>query len=172
MPAIAAFFISIIIGAAGGFALQYFTDGISFFSAFVICSLCNLAAIGVFFQLNRSAAPQASSSTQAQNRNQGPKKTSNQKKPAKQKPAESKPVKQKAARPASDAPLEQGSVKWFNGNKGFGFITRDNGEEIFVHFRSIIDNDGGRRNLRDGQEVEFRVVDSDRGPQAEDVTVL
>jgi CspA family cold shock protein len=62
---------------------------------------------------------------------------------------------------------EHGTVKWFNVSKGFGFITKDDGEEIFVHFRSI--RGGGRRGLKDGQEVTFIVAQSDKGPQAEDV---
>ena len=62
---------------------------------------------------------------------------------------------------------EQGQVKWFNVSKGFGFITKDDGEEIFVHFRSI--RGSGRRGLRDGQRVSFVVAQSDKGPQAEDV---
>jgi len=62
---------------------------------------------------------------------------------------------------------EFGKVKWFNVSKGFGFIIKDDGDEIFVHFRSI--RDGGRRGLRDGQRVSFVVADSDKGPQAEDV---
>ena len=61
-------------------------------------------------------------------------------------------------------------MKWFNGTKGFGFIIRDNGEEIFVHYRSIAGE--GRRGLRDGQAVEFRVETTDKGPQAEDVAGL
>ncbi len=65
---------------------------------------------------------------------------------------------------------QHGTVKWFNVSKGFGFITRDDGEEIFVHFRSI--RGGGRRGLRDGQKVSFTVADSDKGPQAEDVEAL
>ncbi|MCI5106319.1 MAG: cold-shock protein [Pseudomonadales bacterium] len=64
---------------------------------------------------------------------------------------------------------ESGNVKWFNANKGFGFITRDSGDDIFVHFRSI--RGEGRRVLRDGQRVEFAVVESDKGLQAEDVAV-
>ena len=67
----------------------------------------------------------------------------------------------------SDALRDRGTVKWFNVSKGFGFITKDDGEEIFVHFRSI--RGEGRRGLRDGQTVSFVVTDSDKGPQAEDV---
>jgi CspA family cold shock protein len=71
---------------------------------------------------------------------------------------------------ATDGVREHGLVKWFNVSKGFGFITKDDGEEIFVHFRSI--RGGGRRGLRDGQQVTFVVADSDKGPQAEDVEGL
>ncbi len=63
---------------------------------------------------------------------------------------------------------ETGLVKWFNASKGFGFITRGNGEEIFVHFRSIV----GQRALRDGQRVEFSVTTGSKGLQAEDVVAL
>ncbi len=73
-----------------------------------------------------------------------------------------------AASPAG--PREEGSVKWFNVSKGFGFITKDNGDEIFVHFRSI--RGEGRRGLRDGQRVSFVEAQSDKGPQAEDVEPL
>jgi len=66
-----------------------------------------------------------------------------------------------------DALREHGTVKWFNVTKGFGFIVKDDGEEIFVHFRSI--RGEGRRSLRDGQSVNFIVAQSDKGPQAEDV---
>ncbi|GHD12867.1 hypothetical protein GCM10007052_14360 [Halioglobus japonicus] len=58
-------------------------------------------------------------------------------------------------------------MKWFNGTKGFGFITKDNGDEIFVHFRSI--RGGDRRGLKDGQRVNFVEAQTDKGPQAEDV---
>lgn len=60
-----------------------------------------------------------------------------------------------------------GQVKWFNVSKGFGFIIPDEGEEIFVHFRSI--RGTGRRSLRDGQRVSFVVAEGEKGPQAEDV---
>ena len=64
----------------------------------------------------------------------------------------------------------EGVVKWFNINKGFGFITQENGEDIFVHYRSIQGH--GRKKLMEGQRVSYRVVDSDRGLQADDVEVL
>ena len=90
------------------------------------------------------------------------------------KKAASKPAKkarEKAPTKASDsANREEGEVKWFNVTKGFGFITRNNGEEIFVHFRSI--RGENRRGLRDGQKVSFVVTESDKGPQAEDVEGL
>ena len=62
---------------------------------------------------------------------------------------------------------EKGSVKWFNPNKGFGFITRDSGDDVFVHFRSI--RGEGHRVLHDGQRVEFEVSEGDKGLQADDV---
>ena len=65
---------------------------------------------------------------------------------------------------------EQGKVKWFSASKGFGFITRDSGEDIFVHFRSI--NSKGNRVLREGQRVEFSIGSGSKGLQAEDVTAL
>lgn len=63
---------------------------------------------------------------------------------------------------------ERGTVKWFNAAKGFGFITRENGEDVFVHFRSI--KGKGHRSLGEGQAVIFSVTDGDKGLQAEDVT--
>ena len=70
-----------------------------------------------------------------------------------------------------DAERETGTVKWFNRSKGFGFIIRDSGGEIFVHYRSIRAEGGDRRpGLRDGQNVSFVAVDSPKGWQAEDVT--
>ncbi len=64
---------------------------------------------------------------------------------------------------------EAGNVKWFSANKGFGFITRDSGDDVFVHFRSI--RGDGHRVLRDGQRVEFSVSEGEKGLQAEDVAV-
>jgi len=72
-------------------------------------------------------------------------------------------------------PRETGTVKWFNRSKGFGFIIRESGEEIFVHQRSIRSEDsadGPRRpNLKDGQRVAFSVSDREKGKQADDVTI-
>lgn len=62
---------------------------------------------------------------------------------------------------------EIGTVKWFNAAKGFGFITRENGEDIFVHFRSI--QGKGHRSLGEGQKVVFAIADGDKGLQAVDV---
>ena len=65
---------------------------------------------------------------------------------------------------------EQGVVKWFNDTKGFGFIQRSGGDDVFVHFRAI--QGDGHRSLRDGQRVEFSVVQGQKGFQAEDVKTL
>ncbi len=69
-----------------------------------------------------------------------------------------------------DDDREGGTVKWFNVTKGFGFITRDQGDDVFVHFRSI--RGTGHRSLSEGQRVKFDVVQSDKGLQAEDVSVV
>jgi CspA family cold shock protein len=66
--------------------------------------------------------------------------------------------------------MEQGTVKWFNDAKGFGFITRQGGEDVFVHFSAIQSN--GFRSLQEGQAVQFSVVKGPKGWQAENVTVL
>ncbi len=65
----------------------------------------------------------------------------------------------------------KGTVKWFNQDKGFGFITPENGgKDVFVHFSAI--SGTGRRNLEDGQHVSFVVTSGQKGPQAEDVDAL
>jgi CspA family cold shock protein len=64
----------------------------------------------------------------------------------------------------------QGTVKWFNGSKGYGFIEREDGEDVFVHYTAIIGD--GFRNLDEGQRVEFTVVEGQKGPQAENVVLI
>jgi len=64
--------------------------------------------------------------------------------------------------------MEKGTVKWFNGEKGYGFISRENGEDVFVHFSAI--QMDGYRNLEEGQTVQFEVVQGEKGPQATNVT--
>jgi len=66
--------------------------------------------------------------------------------------------------------MEQGTVKWFNDAKGFGFISRQNGEDVFVHFSAIQSN--GFKSLQEGQAVSFNVVKGPKGLQAEAVQVL
>lgn len=64
----------------------------------------------------------------------------------------------------------KGKVKWFNNAKGYGFISKEDGSDIFVHFSSI--RGDGYKSLDEGQEVEFDVADTEKGPQAENVTKL
>ena len=65
---------------------------------------------------------------------------------------------------------QTGTVKWFDNEKGFGFIERESGKDLFVHFRSIVGE--GHRSLEDGQKVEFTEVEGQKGPQANDVVPL
>ncbi len=68
------------------------------------------------------------------------------------------------------ADREKGTVKWFNDAKGFGFIERENGDDVFVHHSAI--QGEGFRTLSDGQQVEFEVVQGQKGPAAESVVAL
>jgi CspA family cold shock protein len=63
-----------------------------------------------------------------------------------------------------------GTVKWFNGDKGYGFLAREGGADVFVHFSAI--QGDGFRNLQEGQKVEFTVEKGTKGPQATNVTIL
>lgn len=67
--------------------------------------------------------------------------------------------------------LTTGTVKWFNSEKGFGFIQQQSGPDVFVHFRSIV-NTGGYKTLEENQRVEFSVSTGPKGPQAENVRVI
>ena len=63
--------------------------------------------------------------------------------------------------------MEQGTVKWFNGAKGYGFISRENGEDVFVHFKAIVGD--GYRSLNQGDKVQFDVEKGPKGLQAANV---
>jgi CspA family cold shock protein len=65
---------------------------------------------------------------------------------------------------------EEGVVKWFNAPKGYGFIEREEGEDVFVHYSSIIGE--GFKKLDEGQRVEFTVVEGEKGPQAHEVMIV
>ena len=66
--------------------------------------------------------------------------------------------------------MATGTVKWFNGTKGYGFISREGGEDVFVHFSAI--QGDGYRNLEEGQKVEFAIEKGPKGLQASNVTVV
>jgi CspA family cold shock protein len=68
------------------------------------------------------------------------------------------------------AAREKGTVKWFNNEKGFGFIEREQGGDVFVHFKAI--RGDGYRSLSEGQRVEFTVTQGQKGLQAEDVSIV
>ena len=68
------------------------------------------------------------------------------------------------------ADRKEGTVKWFNSTKGFGFISQENADDVFVHFQSIIGD--GYKTLEEGQRVEFTVTQGEKGLQASDVKVI
>jgi len=68
------------------------------------------------------------------------------------------------------AEYEVGTVKWFSNTKGYGFVQRNSGEDVFIHFSAI--NLDGYRTLNEGQKVKFRVKQGPKGLQAEDVTII
>jgi CspA family cold shock protein len=75
-----------------------------------------------------------------------------------------------AASTTKKVKMAQGTVKWFNGDRGYGFIAVEGGPDVFVHFSAIAD--GGHRSLEEGQKVEFDITQGQKGPQAENVKVI
>ncbi|MDR1741092.1 MAG: cold-shock protein [Synergistaceae bacterium] len=66
--------------------------------------------------------------------------------------------------------MSQGTVKWFNESKGYGFITADEGKDVFVHYSAVMGD--GFKTLNEGQKVSFDIVNGDKGPQAANVSKL
>ena len=66
--------------------------------------------------------------------------------------------------------MEQGTVKWFSSSKGYGFISREHGKDVFVHFSAI--QQEGYKQLKEGDRVEFEVIKGEKGPQAANVTII
>lgn len=119
----------------------------------------------------RSANDRPSGERKKPARDSKPQRNDNSRQPNRGDREDSRPAK-----PVSEAtgPVETGTVKWFNRSKGYGFIVRENGEEIFVHQRSIA-SDGDRNQrpvLNDGQQVSFVVSHQEKGAQAEQVKTL
>ena len=68
------------------------------------------------------------------------------------------------------AERKEGTVKWFNNSKGYGFIQQEDGEDLFVHFKSIVAD--GFKTLEEGQKVEFEIGEGEKGPQALEVKIV
>ena len=79
-------------------------------------------------------------------------------------------VEEEAEEEAEEGERLTGTVKWFSNPKGYGFISRDNGEDVFVHYSSI--QGGGFKSLNEGDRVEFTIEQSEKGPRAADVKSL
>src|ERR687896_36932 len=85
-------------------------------------------------------------------------------------PQETPRARSNRARNGGNVQMTTGIVKWFNGDKGFGFITPESGPDVFVHFSAI--DGSGYRNLQENDKVEFEVTSGPKGPQAQNVRVI
>lgn len=141
--------LSLVIGIAAATVLTTMKDG-SPFDAMTLVIVC-VATLAALF-VGRAGQPSTADDYEEEQ----------------EAPRQRERKRRETTSSASAGPREGGQVKWFNVSKGFGFIVKDDGDEIFVHFRSI--RGANRRGLKDGQRVSFVVADSDKGPQAEDVT--
>ena len=151
---------------------------IAFIALFVSGTL-NLKLAGLLGANRRDARPERGKRGPARGREQhgrGRDKDGNGRQKGgegRQKGGEGRKSQPHSPEPPPDGPRETGTVKWFNRNKGFGFVIRESGQEIFVHQRSIrmIEEGENRRrpNLKDGQSVTFVVAEREKGLQAEDV---
>ncbi|MEM1433238.1 MAG: cold shock domain-containing protein [Pseudomonadota bacterium] len=121
-------------------------------------------------QKRRSEAARSDSTDRARGESGSRRQRDERPEPQKRRPRQD--ADSRSAAPAPSGPREDGTVKWFDRSKGFGFVIRADGEEIFVHQRSIRSGgDRGRPNLADGAKVSFVVTESQRGRQAEDLTL-
>lgn len=68
--------------------------------------------------------------------------------------------------------MVKGTVKWFNAIKGYGFLSTEDGQDVFVHFTALEENGDERRNLYEGESVQFEIVEGEKGPQASNVVKL
>jgi len=147
-------------------------------------ALLVIATLGLFFNglLNRKLAAGAQTAAPTRKKSERTRDRGDERGRSRAK-AEPRRQPRSGARPEPEAkptgnggPREDGEVKWFNRNKGFGFIIRESGEEIFGHQRSIrLVGEGENRRrptLRDGQRVNFQVAERDKGIQAEDVVAI
>ena len=152
----------------------------SSYLALLIITAIALLINGIFNQRmagKPAAAPAANPGNKANRNQRNDRNNETRKKPANNDRGNTRDNKSNAtsAAPAASSvpsgPREHGEVKWFNRSKGFGFIIRESGDEIFVHQRSIRGADDARSRpvLRDGEAVEFVVTEHDKGLQAEDV---
>jgi CspA family cold shock protein len=158
--------IAIAIGLVTAVIAALLTGGGSFDP--VLAVLFVAATAGTAVATHRPLAAPAGAATDA-----APPRTAEREQKPNKAPRREKAAAKKKPAPATsvpEGPREEATVKWFNAAKGFGFLTLDDGREIFVHFRSI--RGEGRRSLNDGQRVSFVVADTEKGPQAEDVEPL